>query len=148
MTLLSEGETVEKVNMVNKMPHLIIDYSANLEARVDIPGLCDLLRRKAGRLEIFPAAGVRVRAIPAPHWSIADGDPEHGYIDVSVRLRAGRPQVAKEAATAELFEAAKDYLSAALAEGSLALSFEMRDIDAALSPKISSTREHLPEEFT
>ncbi|MCP3972599.1 MAG: 5-carboxymethyl-2-hydroxymuconate Delta-isomerase [Rhodobacteraceae bacterium] len=123
------------------MPHLTIDYSANLETAADIAGLCDHLRRTAARLEIFPETGVRVRAFRADHVSIADGDPEHGYIDISVRLREGRPQAAKQAAAAALFEAARDYLADMLATRPVMLSLEMRDVDAKLAPKMNTVRD-------
>ena len=45
------------------MPHLSIEYSANLEARVDISGLCEALRQAAAEIETFPLAGLRVRAL-------------------------------------------------------------------------------------
>ena len=128
------------------MPHLIIDYSANLEDAVDIAGLCDALRVSATGLDVFPAAGVRVRAVPAPHFSIADGDPAHGYIDISVRLRAGREMAVKKAATQTLFDVARDFIAPVMAERSIALSFEMRDIDPELSPKTGTTRDHLKDQ--
>lgn len=127
------------------MPHLVIDYSANLEDAVDIAGLCDALRVSATGLDVFPAAGVRVRAVPAPHFSIADGDPAHGYIDISVRLRAGREMAVKKAATQTLFDVARDFIAPVMAERSIALSFEMRDIDPELSPKTGTTRDHLKD---
>ena len=127
------------------MPHIIIDYSANLEDAVDIADLCDRLRHCACGLDIFPPAGVRVRAVAATHYSIADGNPAHGYIDISVRLRAGRPMAAKRAATQALFDLAHDVLAPVMAKRSIALSFEMRDIDPDLSPKTGSTRDHLED---
>ena len=48
------------------MPHLIVDYSANLDAEIDMQAFCEHLRAVAVEIEAFPAAGVRVRAIPAP----------------------------------------------------------------------------------
>jgi 5-carboxymethyl-2-hydroxymuconate isomerase len=127
------------------MPHLIIDYSANLEDAVDIAGLCDALRVKAIGLDVFPAAGVRVRAIAANHYTIADGNPAHGYIDVSVRLRAGREMTAKKAATEALFQVARDFIAPVMAHQPIALSFEMRDIDPELSPKVGTIRDHLKD---
>ena len=125
------------------MPHLIIDYSANLEDAVDIAGLCEVLRRTACAIDAFPAAGVRVRAIPARHVAIADGNPAHGYIDISLRLRAGRDMQTKRDATARLFGAAQDFVAPAMARRPIALSFELRDIDPDLSPKAGSIRDHL-----
>lgn len=129
------------------MPHLSFDYSANLEAKLDIAGLCVALRDAALETGIFPAAGIRVRGIRADHVVIADGNPEHGFIDLSVRLRAGRSPEDKERATAHLFAALQRYCAEVLASGSLMLSMEMRDIDPDLSPKASSIRKYLPKEF-
>lgn len=128
------------------MPHFHIDYSANLEPDVDIAALCNRVRVAAIETGVFPMAGVRVRAIPCHHYSIADGDPKHAYLDVSIRLRGGRPQDAKEAATDHVFNALKDFLHPVLERRPLAISLEMRDIDPALSPKAGTIRDHLSAE--
>tara|TARA_R110002033_G_scaffold54830_3_gene103529 strand:+ start:5864 stop:6241 length:378 start_codon:yes stop_codon:yes gene_type:complete len=125
------------------MPHLTIDYSPNLEAAVDIPALCDHIRRAAIDTGVFPMAGIRVRAFAATHVGIADGDAKHGYIDISVRLRKGRTTAAKQAATQAVFQAACDFLAPVMAQRSIALSMEMRDIDPELSPKSGTIRDHL-----
>ncbi len=123
------------------MPHLTIDYSANMEEVCDIAGLCDHLRRTAAGLDVFPETGVRVRAHRADHVSIGDGDPVHGYVDISVRLREGRAQVDKENAVSVLFGAAREYLYDVINSRPVMLSMEMRDIDAQLSPKVNTVRE-------
>lgn len=125
------------------MPHLTIDYSANLESDIDMSAFCEHLRRAAVEIDAFAMAGVRVRAIPAAHYSIADGNPRHGYIDISIRLRAGRPAEVKKAATNAIFDAARDFLAPVMASRPLALSLEMRDIDPELSPKTGTIREYL-----
>ncbi|MBE1285098.1 MAG: 5-carboxymethyl-2-hydroxymuconate isomerase [Rhodobacteraceae bacterium] len=125
------------------MPHLSIDYSANMKDRVDIPGLCDALRKAMIETGVFPLAGVRVRAFRADHVSIADGDAKHGYIDITVRLRAGRDLETRKRATAHIFQAAETFLAPAMQSHSIALSFEMRDIDPELSPKTGTIRDHL-----
>lgn len=129
------------------MAHIQIDYSPNLEDRIDIAGLCQTLCAAAGETGVFPVAGLRVRAAPARHYAIADGDPKHGFVDISVRLRAGRSQAEKERATAAIFDAAKGFCADVLSTSSLHLSLEMRDIDPDLSPKTSSIRKYLPEEL-
>ncbi|MGI3185437.1 5-carboxymethyl-2-hydroxymuconate Delta-isomerase [Nioella aestuarii] len=128
------------------MPHITVDYSPNMEERVNIAALCDVLRLAAIETGILPMPGIRVRAYCATHVSIADGDPKHGFIDISLRLRGGRPDDAKRAATAHIFAAAKDFLAPAMTTHSVALSFEMRDIDPDLSPKTGTIRDHLPKE--
>jgi len=129
------------------MAHFMIDYSPNLDARLDIADFCDTIRLAAIETCVFPAAGIRVRATACNHFSMADGNPDHAFLDVSIRLRAGRSQDAKDAATAHIFQAAESYCSELLQSSSFMLSMEMRDIDPTLSPKTSSIRKYLPEDM-
>ncbi|ABD56421.1 5-carboxymethyl-2-hydroxymuconate Delta-isomerase [Jannaschia sp. CCS1] len=127
------------------MPHFQIDYSANLEESVDMAALCEAIRAEAASIAAFPMPGIRVRATRVDHCAIADGDPKHGFVDISVRLREGRPDDVKQDAITRIFEAAKAHLAPAMATHSIALSAEMRDINAALSPKTGSIRDHLKD---
>jgi len=83
------------------MPHFSIEYSANLEQMADVKSLCNVIRQAAIETGLFPMPGIRVRAFKAEHYSIADGNTKHAFIDLSIRLREGRPQDKKEAATEE-----------------------------------------------
>lgn len=129
------------------MPHLSIEYSRNLEARLDMPGFLRVLRDAAVATGVFPPAGIRVRAFAANHVLIADGDPRHGFIDIAIRLRGGRSPEDKARATAAIFAAAEAFCAQDLAANSLMLSLEMRDIDPELSPKTSSIRRFLPKDM-
>lgn len=125
------------------MPHFQIEYSANLEDAVDIAGLCEAIRVAAAAIDTFPTPGIRVRAFRADHVAIADGNPAHGFVDISIRLRGGRPKAVKKDASDRVFEAARAYLTEYMASHPLALSLEIRDIDPDLSPKTGSIRDHL-----
>lgn len=129
------------------MPHFQIDYSPNLEARLDIAVLCHLVAKAAARTGMFPVAGIRVRATACTHVVIADGNPDHAFLDLSVRLRAGRTDAAKQAATNTIFKAIEAFCAPVMETSSLMLSMEMRDIDPALSPKASSIRKYLPKDM-
>ena len=125
------------------MPHLMIDYSANVEADVDIGAFCETLRKVAASIDAFPVAGVKIRAVRVDHYAIADGNPAHGFIDISIRIREGRDQETKQHAVQKIFDAANDFISDAMQRRSLALSIELRDIGASLSPKSGSIRKYL-----
>ncbi|WP_425039741.1 5-carboxymethyl-2-hydroxymuconate Delta-isomerase [Primorskyibacter sp. S187A] len=125
------------------MPHFHIEYSANLEEVVDMQALCEAIRAAAASIETFPTPGIRVRAIRVDHVAMADGDPKHGFIDLSVRLREGRPEDVKKDAITKIFAALKEAMAPVMETHSVALSAEMRDIDAALSPKFGNVRDHL-----
>lgn len=127
------------------MPHFHIDYSGNLEDVVDIGAFCEAIRKEAASIDTFPMPGIRVRATRVDHYAIADGDPKHGFVDISVRLREGRKDDAKRNAITKIFEAARGFLAPAMKSRSIALSAEMRDIDAALSPKFGTIRDHLED---
>lgn len=125
------------------MPHIQIDYSANLDAVVDMGDLCEVLRASAAEIDAFPTPGIRVRAARADHFAIADGNPKHGFVDLSLRLRAGRTDAVKQDAIARIFDALKSFMAPAMATHAIALSAELRDIDAALSPKFGNIRDHM-----
>jgi len=127
------------------MAHFQIDYSPNLEDRLDIAGFCRCVRDAAAATGLFAVAGIRVRATPVAHVVIADGDPRHGFLDLSVRLRGGRNLEARKAATAQIFATAEAFCAEVMATSPFMLSMEMRDIDPDLSPKASSIRDYLPE---
>jgi len=103
------------------MPHLMIDYSANVEPDVDIGGLCNTLRGVAASIDAFPLAGVKVRAVRVDHYAIADGNPEHGFIDIAVRIREGRDMETKQNAAQKIFDAANEFVADVMRRRSLAL---------------------------
>ena len=125
------------------MPHFQIEYSANLETTIDMGALCEAIRAKAATIDTFPMAGIRVRATRVDFVAMADGDPKHGFIDLSVRLREGRPDGVKRDAIDQIFATLKEFMTPAMASHSIALSAEMRDINAELSPKFGTIRDHL-----
>ena len=125
------------------MPHFQIDYSANLEERLNIRELCETIRDVAAKTGVFPFAGIGIRATACTHVVMADGSPDHAFLDMSVRLRGGRNMEDKKRATAEIFAAMEAFCAEVMASSSQMLSMEMRDIDPELSPKASSIRNYL-----
>ena len=125
------------------MPHVIAEYSANLDALLDMQGFCDHLLKAACQIDAYPKSGIRVRALKAEHYAIADGDAKHGYIDISVRMRAGRSDAVKDQVAMHLFNAAQDFTQSHAEKHSFALSLELRDIDPKLAPKTSTIADHM-----
>ena len=125
------------------MPHFSIEYSANPESLIDMKNFCDLIRKAGLETKVFPMAGIRVRALKCEHFSIADNDPNNGFIDISIRLREGRDLETRKMATSNIFEIVENYLKPIMENHPLALSMEMRNIDAELSPKNNSIRKFL-----
>jgi 5-carboxymethyl-2-hydroxymuconate isomerase len=74
------------------MPHIIAEYSANLEPALDPQGLIDELHEAAVASGIAEVAAIRTRAERRDVYRVADGRPEIGFVHVVARLRIGRPQ--------------------------------------------------------
>ena len=127
------------------MPHFQIEYSANIEDLVDISALCDAIRAAAAKVQTFPLAGIRVRAVRVEHFAIADGNPKHGFIDLSIRLREGRPDDVKLDAITVIFAALKEFTAEAMETRSIALSAEIRDIDNVFSAKFGNIRDYIED---
>ena len=127
------------------MPHFQIEYSSNIEDLVDISALCDAIRAAAAKVQTFPLAGIRVRAVRVEHFAIADGNPKHGFIDLSIRLREGRPDDVKLDAITVIFAALKEFTAEAMETRSIALSAEMRDIDNVFSAKFGNIRDYIED---
>lgn len=97
------------------MPHLHIDYSANLDTQADIGLLCQDLAKALAALRdgqgapMFPLAGTRVLAYPAPHHAVAGGRDGFGFMYLNLRVTPGR----SDAAHAQAGEALMAVLRAA-----------------------------------
>ena len=92
------------------MPHLVILYTANLDAPpdhggTDMSALCRSLanemleQRDEAGAAVFPPGGVRVLAYPAPHFAVADGGAagqaagqaaEYAFVYLNLRMARGR----------------------------------------------------------
>ena len=117
------------------MPHMAIEYSANLDAKVDMPALCELVSRTMLDTGIFEPGAIRVRAFRAEAYAIADRLPENGFIDMNLRIGKGRSAEDKKRAGEAIFAAVSGHLAALFATPHFALSLEIREIDAELSWK-------------
>jgi len=111
------------------MAHLVLDYSGNLEAQADLPGLCAALRDAMAATGIFPLGGIRVRALKADHWAIADGEgPDDAYLHMTALIGAGREEAARARAREAIYAAAEAWLRPRLGDRPFALSLELREI--------------------
>lgn len=117
------------------LPHLTLEYSANLYDRVDMQALCEQLSQTILDTGLFEHGAIRVRALRADAYAIADRLPENSFIDMSFRIGTGRSADDKKRAGAAIFEAATAFLAPLFAGQHFALSLEIREIDAALSWK-------------
>lgn len=120
------------------MPHVTMEYSANLEGQVDFDGLCRAIHATGINTGLFELGAVRVRAIKCDYYAVADLLPQNSFIDTSIRIGQGRSQADKERLGEAINTTMKDFLAAQLAQPYFALSIEVREINSALSWKTNA----------
>ena len=128
------------------MPHFTIEYSANLDGRVDMGAVVELVRKEAVATGIFPLGGIRVRAIKCEHYAIANGDKNLGFLDMVLRLGEGRDLPTRQKAGEHIFKALSAYLDPVFANLKFALSFDMQINDKETSWKRNNIHEALKVE--
>jgi 5-carboxymethyl-2-hydroxymuconate isomerase len=128
------------------MPHFTIEYSANLEPRLDMATVVEVVRRAAVETGIFPLGGIRVRAVRCEHYAIADGDPSFGFLDMVLRLGEGRDLATRQKAGEHIFKALSAHLDPVFAGSRFALSFDMQINDKNTSWKRNNIHEALKAE--
>lgn len=111
------------------MPHLTIEYSANLEKKVDIFKLVETVHQAALRTGVFEVAAIRTRAAGRDYYVIADGHPNNSFVAISVRIAPGRAPETRRRVGQEIFDAACDFLKKVYATTPLAISLEVQEID-------------------
>ena len=125
------------------MPHQIIEYSANLEEKMDIGVLLDGMHQIAADTDGLPLGGLRTRAARREHYRIADKHPDHAFVHVILKLGHGRPEEVRQGFGEKLFAVLCELLEPVASVSSLAISLEIQEIHAKLTWKKSNLREHM-----
>ena len=131
------GNTGLKPQGARRMPHLTIEYSANLRNFGGFSKLCNelaqvLVSQKEDGKPVYPMGGIRVRAVVAEHWCIGDGSlADSAFVHGRLQIGAGRSEEAKKATGDLLFEALKKHFAREFDSQGLALSLEMGEFSEA-----------------
>lgn len=117
------------------MPHLTVEYSANLDAVCDMAGLCRALHAAMLETGLFELGAIRVRALRCDDYAVADLLPQNGFTDLRLRIGEGRTLQEKRTAGELIFAAAVTHFAPLFETPHFALTFSISEIDAALSWK-------------
>lgn len=117
------------------MPHLVIEYSANLEAALDMSQLVTAMHAAALETGVFPLGGIRARAARRELYVIADGHPDNAFIHVQARIGAGRTPDVRLKAAEHIFARLKAETATEFTRRPLGLSLEIVEIDPVGSLK-------------
>lgn len=113
------------------MPHLSIDYSGALDPRIEMNALCQRLAATlaaqvdAAGTPLFPLAGTRVLAYPAPFHAVAGGQAGHQFMYLNLRITPGRARALVDAAGDALIAAVRAHVDALGALGPLGITLHI-----------------------
>jgi len=132
------------------MPHLNIQYTANLDSVTDMNALCKTLaatlvalRGEDGVAPLFPVAGTRVMAWPAPYFAVADGQPDRAFIYLNLRITPGRSEALKKRAGDAVLASASAHLETVFAQHALGLTLQIDEGVPVYEGKRNNLAAHL-----
>ena len=128
------------------MPHLIVQYSSNLAQRANLKTFCNQMRLCLLNLNLFPEAGIRVRAVAHDAYSIADNHQENAFLDMILRIGEGRTDAQKTDSGETLLRESKLFFKQELARGHFMISVSIIEMDAKFSWKYNPVHDRLRNE--
>ena len=113
------------------MPHCVLLYTPNVEARTDMPRLCRTLADEMlaildeGGKQVFPTGGTRVLAYPAAHYAVADGKGDYAFVYLNLRIAPGRSAGAIERTGEALLAATQVHFAALFASRTIGITLQI-----------------------
>ena len=125
------------------MPHVIVEYSQNLESDVAPRDILQRIYDAVIETKVFPLGGIRVRAAPRDLYLVADGDADNAFVSVVLRVGRGRDEETRKRVSDTLMAALAEVTAAAFAKRGLSLSVEIQEIDEAGAARKNNLHERL-----
>ncbi|MEJ8573655.1 5-carboxymethyl-2-hydroxymuconate isomerase [Microbaculum marinum] len=129
------------------MPHVIVEYSANLESDLEIQALIEALHDTALASGLFDIDGIRSRAVRRDVYRIADGNPDNGFVQITARIGEGRPAAARETLGRSLLATAEAALAGLISSTPVSLTVEVHEIDRSMTFRRNTIRERRNAEY-
>lgn len=130
------------------MAHIVIEYSAGLRDRLDLPAFLTAVHQAALATGVFPIGGIRTRAYAAEHYVIADGHPDNAFVHLSLKVGHGRDLETRKRAGEAIFEAACRFLAPVFETMPLGISLEMQEIDPVVTFKKNNLHDYVKRRHT
>jgi len=127
------------------VPHITIEYSANVAEHHDIDALVETVHTAALSHGLPPVDALRTRAAVRVHYLIADGsEPEtFAFIAIAVRIGPGRDATSKSTFIEMVLDAAEAFIGGVCCPLSIAWSIELNEIDPEFRINRNYVRRHL-----
>lgn len=108
------------------MPHLVLEYSDNIE--VDVQPLLARLHEEAVATGAINLKGIKSRAIKHTQYRIADGDPDYAFVHVGLLIREGRPIEVQKDTTQRVMNVLKETFGQHFEKRKLSLTVDLKEM--------------------
>ncbi len=126
------------------MAHFVLEYSDNIDkADLALQDLFTQLHQAADETGLFPLKGIRSRAYACHDYRMADGNPEHMFVHLEVKLGAGRTMEEREAAAQSFFAVLSEHFAGSFEQRGVAMSFEMKELEPVLKYNKNNIQDYL-----
>ena len=126
------------------MPHCVILYTPNVDAKTDMTALCRALadtmltvKDEAGK-QVFPTGGTRVLAYPAAHSAVADGQGDYAFVYMNVRMAKGRSAAVHKTVGETLAAVVREELAPLLAARPVGLTLQVDEGHEVFDAKLGN----------
>ncbi len=130
------------------MPHVTIEYSANVEKSVDIFALVRDVHKTVLATGVFELGAVRTRVLRSDLYEIADGDPDNGFIHVMLRIGPGRAAPIRKRVAQAVLDAVAEATKELFARSGLGLSVEVCEIDNSTAVRLNNLHDRIAAKGT
>jgi len=110
------------------MPHLVLEYSANVPDPPDFDRVLERLHRAMTTAGPFDPANVKSRVVRRDSFRVADGAPERAFVHLSVAVLAGREAETLRATANALLAVLQESFAGADAGGRCDVTVEVREM--------------------
>lgn len=120
------------------MPHVVLEYSANVVETVDHQALFGELHGAVLELQAFPQSDIKSRAMRCTDFYMGDGDPKGAFVHLRFSLLAGRDISVRQRLVQTCMRVLTAYFARSVAQLHCQITVELREMDRATYAKFKA----------
>jgi 5-carboxymethyl-2-hydroxymuconate isomerase len=121
------------------MPHLVLEYSANVPDEPDLDLVLRRLHEAMTQSGPFDLSNVKSRAVRHSRFRVADGAPDRAFVHLTAAVLAGRDAEVLRATATALLAVLRDAFPRARTERRCDLTVELREMRPDLYFRLSGS---------
>jgi 5-carboxymethyl-2-hydroxymuconate isomerase len=125
------------------MPHVVVEYSANLESALDVLQLVADVHKTIVASGVFEIGAVRTRAARRDVFLVADGNPDNGFVHVTLRMAEGRDVATRKRIAQDVLDTVAGLTKVVFGRVGLGLSVEVNEIDRTTSVRLNNLHDRM-----